>query len=61
MLRCFFSKLGLTVRIKIVAECVALSCQNTRKLKRTTTLKFTTISAIIFIHLKFAKLFIYQL
>jgi len=29
---------------------VALSCQVTRKLKRATTVDFTTISAIIFIH-----------
>ena len=38
------------VSIRIVADCVALSCQVTRKLKRATTLEFTTISAIIFIH-----------
>ena len=40
----------LTVGIRIVADCVALSCQVTRKLKRATTLEFTTVSAIIFIH-----------
>ena len=40
----------LTVSIRIVADCVALSCQVARKLKRATTLDFTTISAIIFIH-----------
>ena len=39
-----------TVSIRIVADCVVLSCQVTRKLKRATTLYFTTISAIIFIH-----------
>jgi hypothetical protein len=38
-------------QIRIVADCVALSCQVTRKLKRATTLEFTTDSAIIFIHL----------
>jgi hypothetical protein len=41
---------NLTFSIRIVADCVALSCQVTRKLKRATTLEFTTISAIIFIH-----------
>ena len=44
---------GLTVRIRIVADFVTLSCQVTRKLKRATTLEFTTISAIIIIHPKF--------
>lgn len=42
--------LNISVSIRIVADCVALSCQVTRKLKRATTLEFTTISAIIFIH-----------
>lgn len=39
-----------TVSIRIVANCVALSCQVTRKLKRATTLAITTEPAIIFIH-----------
>ncbi len=42
--------LAITVSIRIVADCVALSCQVTRKLKRATTVEFTTVSAIIFIH-----------
>ena len=42
--------LHTTVSIRIVADCVALSCQVTRKLKRATSLEFTTLSAIIFIH-----------
>ena len=45
----FFSLLP-TLSIRMIAECVALSCQVTRKLKRATTLEFTNISAIIFIH-----------
>jgi hypothetical protein len=40
----------VTFCIRIVADCVALSCQVTRKLKRATTFEFTTDSAIIFIH-----------
>jgi hypothetical protein len=43
-------KLQLTLSIIIVADCVALSCQVTKKLERATTLEFTTASAIIFIH-----------
>ena len=43
-------ELPLTFSIRIVADCVALSCQVTRKLKRATPLEFTAISAIIFIH-----------
>jgi hypothetical protein len=39
-----------TVSIRIVADCVALSCQITEKLKRATTLEFTAEPAIIFIH-----------
>ena len=46
----FFLRLLVTVSIRIVADCVALSCQDTRKLKRATTLEITTVSAIIFIH-----------
>ena len=42
--------LALTDSIRIVADCGALSCQVTQKLKRDTTLEFTTVSAIIFIH-----------
>jgi len=45
-----FFALPITFSIRIVADCVALSCQVTRKFKRATTLEFTTISAIIFIH-----------
>jgi len=45
-----FLALHLTLSIRIVADCVALSCQVTRKLNRAKTLEFTTISAIIFIH-----------
>jgi len=40
----------VTLSIRIVADCVALSCQVTRKLNRATTLEFITVSAIIFIH-----------
>jgi len=36
--------------IRIEADCVALFCQYAEKLKRATTLEFTNISAIIFIH-----------
>ena len=39
-----------TVSIRIVADCVELSCHIIRKLKRDKALEFTTISAIIFIH-----------
>jgi len=54
-LRCMFVyflfiKSLLMVGIIIVADCVVLSCQITRKLKRATSLEFTTVSAIIFIH-----------
>jgi len=45
-----FVKLQATARIRIVADCVALPCQVTRKLKRAITLEFTAVSAIIFIH-----------
>jgi hypothetical protein len=48
-LRVVFLSLAIPVRIRIVADCVALSCQVTRKLKWATNLDFTTISAIIFI------------
>jgi len=41
----------LTVSIRIVADCMVLSCHVTEKLKQVKSLKFTTISAIIFIHL----------
>lgn len=44
------SVFSTTFSIRIVADCVALSCQVTRKLKRVTTLENTAISAIIFIH-----------
>jgi hypothetical protein len=40
----------ITFSIRIAADCVALSCQVTQKLKRATTFEITTISAIIFIH-----------
>ena len=42
-------QLGLTFSIRIVADCVALFSQITRKLKRSITSEFTTVSAIIFI------------
>ncbi len=42
-----------SVSIRIVADCVALSCQVARELKRAASPEFTTVSAIIFIHLKF--------
>ena len=42
--------LPITVSIRIVAECGSKNFQFTIKLKRATTLEFTTISAIIFIH-----------
>jgi hypothetical protein len=45
-----FSKLNLTASIRIVADCVALSCQATINLKRATTLDITNEKAIIFIH-----------
>ena len=41
--------INLTVSIRIEADCVALSCQVTRKLKRAKVLEFTAVSAIIFI------------
>jgi hypothetical protein len=41
---------SLTLSIRIVADFGALYYQATRKLKRATSLKFTIISAIIFIH-----------
>jgi len=47
--QCSFFGLLVTVSIRIVAECEANSCQITKKLKRATTLEFTTITAIIFI------------
>jgi len=40
-----------TYSIRIVADCGLHSCQVTEKLKRATTLEFTAIPAIIFIHL----------
>jgi hypothetical protein len=39
-----------TFPIRIVADCVALFCQVTQKLKRAATFEFTTDPAIIFIH-----------
>ena len=42
--------LPVTVSIKIVADCVIILYQVARTLKRTVTLEFTAISAIIFIH-----------
>lgn len=42
--------LPIKFSIRIVADCVALSCQVIRKLKRATALEITTITAIIFIH-----------
>jgi hypothetical protein len=50
LLRILSFKLLPTVSIRIVAGSVVLSCQDTRKLKRAATLKFTTESAIILIH-----------
>lgn len=50
MFECLDSILSTTYRIRIVADCVALPCQVTQKLKRATTLEFTAIPAIIFIH-----------
>ncbi len=44
---------SLTARIRIVADCGLHFCQITGKLERATTLEFTAISAIIFIHPKF--------
>ena len=52
-----FLACALTVSIRIVADCVALSCQVARKLKRATPLEFTTVSAIIFIHCYLLGLF----
>ena len=46
----FAGRLLTTFSIRIVADCVALSCQVTRKLKRAKAFEVTTISAIIFIH-----------
>ncbi len=42
--------MSVSVSIRIVADCAALSSQVTKKLKRATTLEFTTVPAIIFIH-----------
>jgi hypothetical protein len=42
-----FFALPLTVSITIVADCVPLSCQVARKLKRATTPEFTHEPAII--------------
>ena len=50
MVSLVFITLLPTLSIRIVADCVALSYQNTRKLKRAKALEFTTVSAIIFIH-----------
>jgi hypothetical protein len=41
---------SLTVSIRIVADCVLLSCQTEMKLKRATSLELTTDPAIIFIY-----------
>jgi hypothetical protein len=43
------SALNPAVSIKVAADCVALSCQVTRKLKRAKNLKINTESVIIFI------------
>ena len=43
-------KFRLSVCIRIVVSCVALSCQAISKLKRSTPYEFTIISANIFIH-----------
>jgi len=40
----------IAVGIRITADCGTQNFQYTRKLKWATTLEFTTISAIIFIH-----------
>ena len=37
----FFYNLAITVSIRIVADCVTLSCQDTEKLKRAESLDFT--------------------
>ena len=49
-------RVATTVSIRIVADCVHLSCQVTRKLQRATNLEFTTVSAIIFIHSTFVSI-----
>ncbi len=44
-------KVHITLSIRIVADCVVLTCQVVKKkLKRAKTLYFTTDPAIIFIH-----------
>jgi len=43
-------KCDKTASIRIVADCVAFSCQVTIKLKLATSLEFTIVSAIIFMH-----------
>ena len=52
--------LCLNVGIRIVADCVPISCQVTRKLKRAKTLEYNTASAIIFIHCC-KQLFLYHI
>jgi len=47
---CCLLGLHTTVSIRIVADCGLHSCQVTRKLKRATTIEFTTAPAIIFIN-----------
>ncbi len=49
-----------TVGIRIVADCVVLFCQVTRKLKRATTIEFTTKPAIIFIHCCVLRIIVFQ-
>ncbi len=46
----FHFSCAITFSIRIVADCVPLPCQITRKLKRAKALKFTTIPDSIFIH-----------
>ena len=45
-----FAECATSLSIRIVADCRAIHFQSKMKLKRATTLEFTTISAIIFIH-----------
>ena len=45
-----FAECAPSLSIRIVADCGLHSYQATRKLKQATTVEFTTISAIIFIH-----------
>ena len=58
---CLRTLCWVTVSIRIVADFGLQNCQITRELKRVTTLEFTTITAIIFIHCYALLFIIYKL